>query len=253
MATHNGSADRPGGWRAFLRGLTWLWTCFWGTVVLICLFIAAAQWTGLDPAPNYGAALGGVMIAIFGAGMTTFGVVRLRGPAVDRPRRAAAPSGQPSPARLSRRAGTPRSLPQAGSVAREPMRRLAAAEGALGEVLYQLDELGADSEMRRDWTADARDAATNAAAELRATAVRLEAVEVAARHAATADRDSLRADIRELRAKLDRGVEAYGALIAAACRVLIADAPAGSRSELTDATDRLAALATALREVSPPE
>ncbi|HET9138087.1 phage shock envelope stress response protein PspM [Actinophytocola sp.] len=226
-----------------------MWTCFWGSTTLVGLLIVVAYFAGLDPTLDGKTALGGAIFIIFGGGMTVLGMVGLR--ASGRSRGA---SDLPnSPARLSRRVVKPRQLPRPGSVARDPMRRLADAEGALTEVLHQLHDLGAGSEVLDDWIDAAREAAANAATELRATAVRLEAVELAARHAATADRESLKTGVRDLRQTLDGGVEAYGALISAACRVLLADTPSTSRADLTDATDRLAALATALRELRSPD
>jgi hypothetical protein len=225
--------------------MTSVWTCFWAAMTLIFAFAAVAQWTGLEPNPDYDVAMGGVIIAIFGIGMTVCGVWLLRGRALRQPLGAAAS--------LSHRVVKPPSLPRAGSVARGPMRRLAEAEGALAQVLYQLDEPSAESAVPQDWIAATRDVAAHAAAELRATATRLEAVELGMRHAASADRESLETEVRGLREKLGGGLDAYGTLISAACRVLIAQAPTGSRADLTDATDRLAALATALRELPPPE
>ena len=55
-----------------------------------------------------------------------------------------------------------------------------------------------------------------------------------------------------LREQLDEGLNGYRSLVAAAGRVVAASSSAGPKQELTDATDHLAGLAVALRELSDP-
>ena len=53
-----------------------------------------------------------------------------------------------------------------------------------------------------------------------------------------------------LREQLDEGLDGYRSLVAAAGRVVAASSAAGPKQELTEATDHLAGLAVALRELS---
>ncbi|GAA3568515.1 hypothetical protein GCM10022222_60700 [Amycolatopsis ultiminotia] len=153
----------------------------------------------------------------------------------------AAPSAAPPP------------LPAAGSAAREPMERLAESEASLGELLRQLSvptSLGttAVSEVS---VADARATADEAAQALRALATRVQAIERGRNSAPQRERAALDAAVTKLRSQLDDGVESYGGLVAAAGRAVAASS-AGigtSREALTDATDRLAGLAMALKDL----
>ena len=58
--------------------------------------------------------------------------------------------------------------------------------------------------------------------------------------------------VRRLREQLDEGLNGYRSLVAAAGRVVAASSSAGPKQELADATDHLAGLAVALRELSDP-
>ena len=53
-----------------------------------------------------------------------------------------------------------------------------------------------------------------------------------------------------LREQVDEGLDGYRSLVAAAGRVVAASSSPGPKQELTDATDHLAGLAVALRELS---
>ncbi|SDC30498.1 phage shock envelope stress response protein PspM [Actinokineospora iranica] len=141
----------------------------------------------------------------------------------------------------------PVALPPRNSQARDPMRRLAEAEDTLRELLTQLSRAAL---VPPDSVAEARDTGAEAAAALRAVAARLQAVERAREHAPSADRGHLSGSVRRLRAQLDEGLDGYGALVAAAAHAVAASSATTPRRDLTDATDRLAALASALRDLS---
>lgn len=150
---------------------------------------------------------------------------------------------------LERRREVPAvALPGRQSLAREPMRRLADAELTLTELLHQLRGTG---RVPSDSLDAAADTGTRMAAELRAGAARLQAIEQAREHAPPLQRGPLADGVRTLRAQLDDGVDGYGALVAAAGRVLMESGPGDTfaATELADATDRLAGLAAALREL----
>lgn len=145
-------------------------------------------------------------------------------------------------------ARTPTALPPHDSLAREPMRRLADAEDTLRELLAQL---GRGALVPPDSVEHSRRTGAEAAEALHGVAAQLQAVERARDHAPAADRAALGAGVAGLRRQLDEGVEGYCALVAAAGRVLAASTAAGPRHDLDDATDHLAALAVALRELAP--
>ncbi|WP_435543182.1 phage shock envelope stress response protein PspM [Actinopolyspora sp. H202] len=141
----------------------------------------------------------------------------------------------------------PVSLPARESAAHEPMRRLRDAEQGLHLSLSRLSEhVGQLDEP----VAEARGTAAEVAATLRSVAERLVAVEATVEHAPEAERTQLRADVRRMRAELDDGVERYGALVGAAGRAVAAGRGEQHGPQLRDATDRLAGLASALRELS---
>lgn len=149
-------------------------------------------------------------------------------------------------------------LPQQGSMAREPMQRLAAAEDSLAELLGQLggDDTHAAT-VSESSVGEAGSTARQAAATLRSVAAKLTAVERARDAAPPLSRGALGDDVRRLRGELDEGVDGYGELVAAAGRAVAATASPentapGQRMLLTDATQRLAGLASALGELGPP-
>ncbi|WP_436500994.1 phage shock envelope stress response protein PspM [Actinokineospora sp. HUAS TT18] len=141
----------------------------------------------------------------------------------------------------------PKPLPARGSAAREPMRRLDEAEDTLNELLTQLSR---GALVPRDSVTQARTTGTEAATALRALAAQLHAVERARDHAPLGDRQALSAGVDRLRYQLDEGLDGYGRLVAAAGHALAASSQPGPRTELTDATDHLAALAHALRDLA---
>ncbi|GAB3585800.1 hypothetical protein GCM10027445_63830 [Amycolatopsis endophytica] len=149
---------------------------------------------------------------------------------------------------------TPPPLPPAGSAARAPMQRLAECEATLADLLRQLSEpssLGT-APVPEMSVADARSTAAEASTALRSLALRIQSIERARNAAPAGERAALDSAISTLREQLEDGVESFGLLVAAAGRAVAASSHglADSRLFLTDATDRLAGLALALRELS---
>lgn len=145
----------------------------------------------------------------------------------------------------------PAAMPAKSSRSYEPMRRLAGAEASLAELLGQLEHDSLHGSVPAESVADARATGKEAAAALRAVAARMATLETAVQHTSGANRAELLAGVEELRAQLEAGIDGYGELIAAAGRVVAAGTPAPThRSVLTEATDHLAGLAAALRELS---
>ncbi|MFC4001105.1 hypothetical protein ACFS2C_07900 [Prauserella oleivorans] len=148
----------------------------------------------------------------------------------------------------------PTKLPASGSAARKPMERLAESEATLAELLDQLaaPQHGAPSSVPTVSVEDARATATEAAGALRALAARLQSIERARAAAPAGERAALDEAVTTLRGQLDDGVEGYGALVAAAGKAVAASTNGAqpAKEALTDATDRLAGLALALRELS---
>jgi hypothetical protein len=158
---------------------------------------------------------------------------------------------QPLPAALP----PPVKLPPAGSAAREPMRRLAEAEASLAELIVQLGtpRPGGLAPLPAESLAHAQESATEAATALRAVAAQLSAVERARAIAPPAQRGPLDHGVVELSRRLDEGIEGYVALIGTAGQAVIASSAASPDAALLDASDRLAGLASALRELAGPD
>lgn len=245
MARHERLPARRGDpGRAKLSWFAVLWACVWGGLTLSFLFMAAAQWTGLDPAADVEAALGAVMIALFTGSIAAAGVYKARD-------RQEEPSELSSVAPPEVRPEKPFRLPGPKSSARQPMLDLAEAEAGLAELLRQLTDLP-DGPVPEPVISDAWRTATDTAARLRGVAARLEAVETAAKHAPPRDWAGLEDGAGSLRLHLDQGLDAYRALIGAAGRVVLAGTPVVATGELVEATDSLAGLADGLRELSTP-
>ncbi|WP_020674363.1 phage shock envelope stress response protein PspM [Amycolatopsis nigrescens] len=148
----------------------------------------------------------------------------------------------------------PPPLPPASSSARAPMERLAESEASLAELLRQLatpSSVGTTA-VPEVSVEDAQATAAEAAAALRGLAARIQAIERAKNTAPEGERTALESAISTLREQLDDGLEGYGTLVAAAGRAVAASSGGvqTSKEALTDATDRLAGLAIALRELS---
>ncbi|NIJ12812.1 sulfur carrier protein ThiS [Saccharomonospora amisosensis] len=148
----------------------------------------------------------------------------------------------------------PQKLPPLGSAAREPMERLAESEASLAELLKQLTTPphGVAAAVPELSVQDARATADEAAKALRALAARVQSIERARESAPAAERAELDSAVSTLRAQLDDGLDGYGTLVAAAGRAVAASSGGVSQAKegLTDATDRLAGLALALRDLS---
>jgi hypothetical protein len=143
---------------------------------------------------------------------------------------------------------SPAELPPAGSAAREPMVRLAAAEAGLVELLAVLARpRHGVAVVASEALESTREALAEAAAALRGTAEAICAVE---RAMAGADRSALFAAVAALRRQLDDGVDEVCGLVTAAGAVVGAAGPAYRPAALADATDRLTGLAEGLRELS---
>lgn len=233
--------------RAKLSWVAVLWACVWGGLTLGFLFVAVAQWTGLDPAADVEAALGAVMIACFTGTIAAAGVYKARDRQEGRPtpRLSSVPPPEVRPEKRFR-------LPRPKSTARQPMLDLAEAEAGLAELLRQLIDLPGgpgvpDAVIDHAWRT-----ATDTASRLRSVAARLEAVELAAKHAPPREWAAFEDGAGSLRLHLDQGLDGYRALIGAAGRVVLASTPVVASTELVEATDTLAGLAEALRELASP-
>ncbi|MBV8932536.1 MAG: hypothetical protein JOZ47_12450 [Kutzneria sp.] len=145
-------------------------------------------------------------------------------------------------------------LPPNGSLAREPLRRLAEAESGLADLLAQLGtptSVGI-TPVPVESVVAVRAAAVEASAVIRALSAQLRAVERARDIAPAARREPLAEGARRLRAQLDEGVDGYRTLVAAAGQAVVASsAGAPGRPLLTEASEELSGLAQALRELSP--
>lgn len=217
------------------------WLTAWVLITLIGAIIAVFAFTGIIQGDTATAALSGIIMSLIAGTMAVRSVLRIR--LIRHAQRELGGYGSRAPRR--------RGLPPSGSLAREPMQRLAEAESTLHELLRQLSgRPGEISAVPPESIEQARTTGADAAAALRAVAVQLIAVERARDHAPQLERGSLAEGVRRLRAQLDEGLEGYRGLIAAAGRVLAASSPAGPGQELADATDHLAGVAVALRELS---
>lgn len=210
----------------------------WIVLTLLCGLLAVVAGIGLMGADGATTAVVGI------AGVIVFGSLGVRsGMHLRRLNRTQLPVST-----------APQPLPPAGSVAREPIQRLAACEESLAELLHQLSipsSIGTAA-VPEISVEDARATAANAATALRGLAARIQAVERARNAAPAGERGALDAAVRMLREQLDDGVDGYGALVAAAGRAVAASGSGMQQSKdaLSDATDRLAGLAIALRELS---
>ncbi|HWO61129.1 MAG TPA: hypothetical protein VNO31_13970 [Umezawaea sp.] len=140
-------------------------------------------------------------------------------------------------------------LPSHSSAARQPMQRLEDAEETLRELLRQLDSASLTS-VPSESVEQARVTSVEAAAAIRAVSGQLQAVERARDTAPPLNRGPLIEGVRRLRGQLDEGVDGYCVLVAAAGRALAASTAVDNREALNDATDHLAGLASALRDLS---
>ena len=220
-----------------MSALTILWIALWtaSTVIWVLAAVSGGRTNDDD------LVLGGTILAVLSALLTGAGVVvaRLR-------RRPEIPTvADPAPALTS----LPR-LPGRKSAAREPMERLAEAEAVLRDLMAQLSGSTAGPSAPQNVVDHAARIAGETAHRLRALAAKVEAIEAAVRHAPAARRAGLEEGARSLLRHLDQGIEGYRELIAAAGHLVLAGTPDPVPDELIEATDHLAGLASALRELS---
>ncbi|SMD04365.1 hypothetical protein SAMN05660733_03667 [Lentzea albidocapillata] len=141
-------------------------------------------------------------------------------------------------------------LPAHISSARVPMEKLHGAEDTMNQLLVQLDSPALTS-MPAESVQHARQTAQEASAAIRAVSAQLQAVERARDTAPHLERASLVEGVRVLRTQLADGVDRYCALVAAAGQALAASTQfQDPREVLDDATDHMAGLASAMRDVS---
>lgn len=223
------------------------WATVWALITAIAMVIAVAAATGVI-IEGTASAVSQASAVLFSVAMMlvtgTFAVRATRKMAlIKRAQREF--DAQHRPAAVAEPAAVPTTLPPKGSAAREPMQRLGDAETALEKVLAQLS--GAVPE---ESVAQARATGVEAATALRSVAAQLVAVELARDHAPPLERGPLVDGVARLREQLDEGLDGYRSLVAAAGGVVAANSAPGPKQELTEATDHLAGLAAALRELS---
>lgn len=198
-------------------------------------FVIATVAEGAGPDPDSGDILGGILGAVLTAALAAARMVAGR----------AAGRGPVEAAKPARALPAAPRLPGTTSAAREPMRRLAGAETALRDLLRQLK----DASVPRDVVDAARRTATETADRLRVIAAKVEAVEAAVAHTPAGQRAGLEDGARRLLAHLERGLDGYQELVAAAGHLVLADSANPVPDGLVEATDNLAGLAAALREL----
>ncbi|SDM91718.1 phage shock envelope stress response protein PspM [Allokutzneria albata] len=148
-------------------------------------------------------------------------------------------------------AAPPPPLPPSSSAARGPMRELAEAEALLADLLTQLaTPRNGVPPVPLESVGESRAIAAEAAAAIREVAAQLRAVEQARDVAPAEERPGLDAAVARLLHELVEGVEGYRGLVAAAGKAVAASTTMRPMHALDDATDRLAGLAAALRELA---
>jgi hypothetical protein len=216
------------------------WLTLWALITAICLIVAVSSFLDLIIDGNRAISLNGFIIGLISGTFAVQSGLRMRrltearealGPATAVPVPVAAPTRPPK-----------------SSLAREPMDRLAAGEATLAELLMVITRSGSVPAESVEHT---RRTGADAAVVLRRVAAQLVAVERARDHSPPMERGPLADAVRALRRQLDEGVDGYGSLVAAAGRVLAASSLGSPNQDLTEATDHLAGLAVALKELSP--
>lgn len=213
----------------------------WVVLTMISVLFAVTGYAGLlTGAEGVQGAFGGLL------GMITFGALGVRsGRKLRTLRRTEIPAS-----------ASPPRLPPTGSRAREPMRRLAQSEASLTELLDQLAQpAGSGSSGVAEISVEhVRSTADEASAALRDLAARIQAIERAGDNISAEERRALDSAVHSLGEQLDDGLAGYGTLVAAAGRAVAASSTGvePAKETLTDATDHLAGLAAALRELSEP-
>ena len=215
------------------------WLTVWSLITAICTVLAVLWFTGAVDGLDASTMVASVIIGLISGTFAVRAGVRMRG-LTQAQRALGAPEGATPAVRFA--------LPPKSSMARQPMERLTEAESTLAELLTQITRGGSVPADSVDHT---RRTGADAALILRRVAAQLHAVERARDHAPPLERAPLADAVHRLRAQLDEGVDAYCSLLAAAGRVLAASTLGEPKRDLTDATDHLAGLAVALRDLSP--
>ena len=223
------------------------WALAWAIICVVVVAYVAAAFGGLvDNGPDATMIAGGIGATVFTGALSIRSMRRM----VLLKRARDEFDGQHKPVAV---AVYRPPMPPKGSAAYEPMQRLSEAESALEQLVRQLAGTeGAPASVPLESVAHAEQTGAEAAQALRAVAAQLAAVELARDHAPPMERAPLIDGVRRLRDQLDEGLTGYRSLVAAAGRVVAASSSSGPKQELADATDRLAGLALALRELSDP-
>ncbi|HEV2784222.1 MAG TPA: hypothetical protein VGX25_32960 [Actinophytocola sp.] len=228
--------------RRLARKRAWAsrWLAVWSIITAICTVLAVGWFTGVVEDPSDTTPVAAIIIGLISGTFAVRSGLRMRN--LGREHRALGAGSNQIPARA------PAALPPRGSLAREPMERLAQCEATLAELLVQIGRGGSVPVESVEHT---RRTGADAALVLRRVAAQLHAVERARDHAPPLERGPLADAVRALRRQLDEGVDGYGSLVAAAGRVLAASSMGAPNQDLSDATEHLAGLALALRDLSP--
>ncbi|MDX8033695.1 hypothetical protein SK803_26030 [Lentzea sp. BCCO 10_0856] len=209
---------------------------FWLALITIFGTLAVFGFTGVL---GTWAAVGGTIGAAVPGLLAVRSGFKLRELSAARQRLALSPPPPPRPP-----------LPAHASSARVPMEKLHGAEDAMNQLLVQLDS-PALTTMPTESVQHARQTAQEASTAIRAVSAQLQAVERARDTAPPLERASLVEGVRVLRIQLADGVDRYCALVAAAGQALAASTQfQDPREVLDDATDHMAGLASAMRDVS---
>lgn len=203
------------------------WLAVWSIITAIAMVLVVGSFVDYVNDSSGSTPVAGIVIGLIAGTFAIRSGVRMR--TLDRERRALGPSSSAAQTLLS-------ALPPRGSMAREPMDRLAKGEATLAELLVQIGRGGCVPAESVEHT---RKTGADAALVLRRVAAQLHAVERARDHAPPLERGPLADAVRALRRQLDEGVDGYGSLVAAAGRVLAASSLGSPNQELTDATDQI--------------
>jgi hypothetical protein len=228
--------------RRLARKRAWAgrWATMWALITAICLVFVVAAVTGGLGGGELSTAIPAIVIGLISGTFAVRAGLRMRSLTMAQQALGAAEGLPPTAARFA--------LPPKNSLARQPMEHLAQAESTLAELLTQITRGGC---VPADSVEHTRRTGADAALVLRRVAAQLNAVERARDHAPPLERAPLADAVHRLRTQLDEGVDAYRSLLAAAGRVLAASSLGTPNQDLTNATDHLAGLASALSDLSP--
>jgi len=236
--------------RRLARKRVWAsrWATAWLLITLLCGLLIVGVMTGAVAEGDTTSLFGAIAATIVTLVITIRSTVKL---SLAKNTQREFDEAHPKPGLPAAAVAAPTALPPKRSAAREPMERLTEAEKALGQVLAQLTGTpGMPASVPVESVAQAQTTSAEAANALRAVAAQLVAVELARDHAPPLERGPLVEGVSRLREQLDEGLDGYRSLVAAAGRVVAASSAPGPKQELTEATDHLAGLAVALRELS---